>query len=279
MYIEKFKWPEGKTCAAMLSVNLDAEYFGRIYYPDADVDQGPFKLMGSLGIKYGLPRLLDVFDAYGVKATFFIPGAVARRYPEDVKSIAARGHEIGCHGNEHENLALLAAAQQREALMEAKRILTEISGATPVGFRMPEGEITEETLCIVKSLGFAYSSSLNDDDVPYVRQPAGLLELPLNWGLYDLPYFVFNFDPPVPYGQSRVACIDKVLENWKIELEAAHRWGTLYTLQLDPQATGEQGKLFMLEELLDEVKAKGDIWIATGREIAEYCAESAFHTA
>ena len=37
---EKNFWPEGKTCALMLSVNLDAEFYGRIYYPDVDVDSG-----------------------------------------------------------------------------------------------------------------------------------------------------------------------------------------------------------------------------------------------
>ena len=55
------------------------------------------------------------------------------------------------------------------------------------------------------------------------------------------------------------------------ELEGARRFGTLLNLQLDPQASGEQGRIFMLERLLAAMQDAGDVWIATGREIADYC--------
>jgi peptidoglycan/xylan/chitin deacetylase (PgdA/CDA1 family) len=139
---------------------------------------------------------------------------------------------------------------------------------------MPEGEITEDTLKIVKDMGFIYSSSLSDDDVPYVREASGLLELPIHWELFDLPYFVFTFDPPIPPGQSRCVEVDQVLKNWLYELEGARRFGTLMILQLDPLAAGEQGRIFMLERLLDEIRCAGDVWLATGREIAGYCTQN-----
>ena len=65
--------------------------------------------------------------------------------------------------------------------------------------------------------------------------------------------------------------MDDVLANWYYELEGARRWGTLFNLQLDPQATGEQGRIFMLEQLLDTMKETDDVWIATGSQIAQYC--------
>lgn len=264
-------WPDGKACAALISVNLDAEYFGRIYYPDADIDNGDILRLGQTGMRFGLPHLLDIFARHGVTATFFVPGEVARRYPDALRDITKAGHEIGCHGDRHENFALLPRQGQIDALERAFKTLTKVAGAAPVGFRMPEGEITEETLELVKSMGFLYSSSLSDDDVPYRRQPSTLLELPIHWELFDLPYFVFTFDPPIPPGQARSAAMDKVLDNWLYELDGARRWGTLLNLQLDPQATGEQGRLFMLEKLLDEMHRAGDVWIATGRQVAEYC--------
>lgn len=270
MFIEKIVWPQNKKCAVMLSINLDAEFFARIYYPDMDVDEGDVLKLGRTGIEFGLPHILEVLDQYEVKATFFIPGAVAKRYPDAVKEIAKRGHEIGCHGNEHEILAHLTPEEQRAALSEARDTLAQLTQKMPIGFRMPEGEITEETLKIVKSLGFLYSSSLSDDDVPYCRKPINLVELPIHWELFDLPYFVFTFDPPIPPGQARSACMDQVLENWLYELEGARHFGTLFNLQMDPQATGEQGRIFMLEKLLAEMKCGDDVWIATGAEIATY---------
>lgn len=272
MLIERQAWPCGKACAAMLSVNLDAEFFGRIYYPNVEVDSGDIHSLGQTGMTFGLQHLFAAFDQAGVKATFFIPGEVARRYPKQVAAIAAHGHEIGCHGDWHENLALFSAEEQRRVLLRAKKTLAASTGYEPVGFRMPEGEITEETLRIVKELGFTYSSSLSDDDVPYVRAGVELMELPIHWELYDLPYFTFTFDPPIPPGQARAADMEQVLKNWMIELEGARRFGTLLNLQLDPQATGEQGRIFMLEKLLAAMQTAGDVWIATGREIADYCA-------
>ena len=122
----------------------------------------------------------------------------------------------------------------------------------------------------MKTLGFSYSSSLSDDDVPYVRESCGLLELPIHWELFDLPYFAFTFDPPIPPGQSRSARMDDVLKNWLYELEGARRFGTLFNLQLDPQAIGEQGRIFMLEELLTEIQKAEDVWVTTGEEIASF---------
>jgi peptidoglycan/xylan/chitin deacetylase (PgdA/CDA1 family) len=273
MFTEKMVWPQNKKCGAMISINLDAEFFGKIYYPDINVEEGDILRLGRTSINFGLPNLLEVLDRYQVKATFFVPGAVIKRYPEAIQSIVSKGHELGCHGNNHEILAHMSIDKQRAALQEAKELLIQASGRQPAGFRMPEGEISEETLVLVKSMGFSYSSSLSDDDVPYIRDVSGLLELPIHWELFDLPYFVFTFDPPIPQGQSRSACMDDVLKNWLYELEGARRWGTLFNLQLDPQATGEQGRIFMLEKLLDNMIETNDVWIATGEEITKYCSK------
>lgn len=268
MYAKRGVWPNGKNSAAMVTVNLDAEYFIKIFYPDADIEDGDSYLMGRNGMQYGLPRLLGVLDDHKIKATFFIPADVARRYPDSVREIARRGHEIGCHGDKHENLAHLSAQEQREVLAGAKATLKEITGYDPIGFRMPEGEITDETLAIAKSVGFRYSSSLSDSDFPYVREPAGLLELPVDWALYDLPYFAFVFDPHV---QRRITPADDVLVNWKKEFEGSRRWGTLFNLQLDPQAIGERGRIFVLDELFDTMQKENDVWFATGSEVLAYC--------
>lgn len=271
MISNTFSWPDGKKCAALISVNLDAEFYGRIFYPGVDVDTGDINRLGKSGMEFGLPRLLSVLDEYDVKATFFIPGEVALRYPDEVKQIAQRGHEIGCHGLEHELLAHLPNGTQEEVIRTAKEILMEKTGCEVNGFRMPEGEMTEDTLKIVKELGFKYSSSLSDDDVPYYREASGILELPIHWQLFDLPYFTFAFRPPIPPGSARSAEMNDVLKNWMYELEGARCWGTLFNLQLDPQTIGEQGRIFMLERLLEKIKSSEDIWLATGEEIADYC--------
>ena len=298
MLSEKIKWPSGCSCAVMISVNLDAEFFGKIYYPDVDVNEGDIFRLGQVSIRYGLPKLLETLEKYdvkvayltfddgpsttvtpkildtlkneNVKATFFIPGEVARRYPDAVKMIFQKGHEIGCHGDQHEIMAHLSLDEQRNVLERATKELKNLTEVDVKGFRMPEGEMNLDTYRALKSLGYRYSSSLSDDDIPYIEKNTGILELPIHWELFDLPYFTFTFDPPIPPGQARSARMDDVLENWFYELEGARRWGTLLNLQLDPQAIGEQGRIFMLEKFLDKVKESGDVWLTNGGEIAEY---------
>ena len=270
MLSEKIKWPSGCSCAVMISVKFDAEFFGKIYYPDVDVNEGDIFRLGQVSIRYGLPKLLETLEKYDVKATFFIPGEVARRYPDAVKMIFQKGHEIGCHGDQHEIMAHLSLDEQRNVLERATKELKNLTEVDVKGFRMPEGEMNLDTYRALKSLGYRYSSSLSDDDIPYIEKNTGILELPIHWELFDLPYFTFTFDPPIPPGQARSARMDDVLENWFYELEGARRWGTLLNLQLDPQAIGEQGRIFMLEKFLDKVKESGDVWLTNGGEIAEY---------
>ena len=77
MLSRTFLWPQGYTSAAMISVNLDAEFYGRIFYPGIDVSEGDIQRLGWTGMEYGLPHLLDCFREHGVKGTFFIPGCGA----------------------------------------------------------------------------------------------------------------------------------------------------------------------------------------------------------
>ena len=215
MYREEFQWPEGKKNAVMISLTLDAEYFGIAQYPEDKNAVAGFKTMAEFGVKKGLDRVLSVLDTYHVKATVFVPGKVAEEYPDAMKKIVEHGHEIGVHGYEHENFALLPEEKQKEAMEKSVEAVKEVCGVTPVGFRAPEGELTRRTLKIAKEAGIVYSSTLGNDDRPYYNvlndQGTSMLEIPFHWALFDAPYFAFHFWPPVPYGQGRISSFKKVL--------------------------------------------------------------------
>ena len=57
---------------------------------------------GEYVLRQGMPRLLDLYERYGVKATFFYTGYIARLYPDVVRMAHSKGHEIGSHGLTHE---------------------------------------------------------------------------------------------------------------------------------------------------------------------------------
>lgn len=265
-------WPEGKKCTAMITINLDAELFW-IQVDPTVIDKPKARSMGQYGMTNGLPRVLDVLDRYGIKATFFVPGKIAEWYPEDLKSIVEKGHEIACRGYELTNMALLEPEEQRDVIEKGIHALESCTGEKIIGFRAPEGEVTMDTLRIAKELGLEYSSTLMDDDRPYwnvLENEKKQLEIPIHWVMYDLPYFAFNYHPAFPIGQGRMANYKGVVNNWIDEFEGYHERGLCYVLQIDPQTIGNPGKIGMLEEICEKILSKGDVWIPTCKELYEY---------
>lgn len=108
-------------------------------------------------------RILDILDQHDTKATFFILGYVARKYPELVRNIFRAGHEISCHGNLHRLVYEMSPEQFREDAREAKAILEDLIGERVLGYRAPSYSITEESLWAIDILieeGFSYDSSI-----------------------------------------------------------------------------------------------------------------------
>ena len=64
-----------------------------------------------------MPRLLELFDRYGIKTTWFIPGHSIETFPEQIDACVEAGHEIGVHGYSHEN-PIAMTPQQEEAVLD-----------------------------------------------------------------------------------------------------------------------------------------------------------------
>ncbi len=258
------KWPDGARCAALLTVNLDADQFWLGMFPDS-INRPKTLSMGEYGIKRGLDRVLRTFEEYNIKSTFFIPGKVAENYPEAIEKIIAKKHELAVHGHTHTSMHLLTAEQQIEEMENAKEALKKISGITPVGFRAPEGELTMETLKLAKQCGFIYSSSLYDNDRPYTisLENGQITEIPIHWELHDFPYFAFNYGPAFPIGQGRVSSYYQVTKNYQREFDGYYQYGLAYVAQFTPQTIGSPGKIKILEDVLAYITRSEDLWIGT----------------
>ena len=108
-------------------------------------------------------RILDIFDQYDARATFFVLGCVAERHPELVRKIASRGHEIGSHGYSHRRIYTQTVDQFREETQKAKKIAEDITGYSIIGYRAASYSIIRETLWALDILaeeGFRYDSSI-----------------------------------------------------------------------------------------------------------------------
>lgn len=108
-------------------------------------------------------RLLDLFDAHGVKGTFFVLGWVAQRYPALIREIAARGHEVASHGLTHELVYNQTPELFREETRVSKSLLEDLAQQPVLGYRAASYSITARSLWaldILAELGFRYDSSI-----------------------------------------------------------------------------------------------------------------------
>jgi polysaccharide deacetylase family protein (PEP-CTERM system associated) len=114
-------------------------------------------------VEYNVERILDLFDKYATKATFFILGWVAEKLPHVARQIALAGHEIGCHGYAHQRLHTLTPFQFREDLRRATGLLTDQVQQPVVCYRAPSFSIVRRTmwaLDILADEGFRFDSSI-----------------------------------------------------------------------------------------------------------------------
>src|SRR5258705_3249538 len=163
MVTQKSMWPQGKTCAVVVTVNFDAESID-LHEAKPENLYGKYSY-GRYGMRAGIWRLLDVLKGQGTKATFFVPALDAENNPAAVEAILKGGHEIGARGYAFEDHSKLGA-QERPTLERAHRVLTKITGLAPVGWRAPLGLLTRETFGHLADLGYQYDSSFQDDDYP-----------------------------------------------------------------------------------------------------------------
>jgi len=107
--------------------------------------------------------LLALFERRGVRATFFVLGWVATRYPRLIERIAAAGHEVGSHGHLHRRVYDLTPDEFAHDLDAAARSLAEAGATTVIGYRAPEWSINDRSLWALDVLArkqFRFDSSM-----------------------------------------------------------------------------------------------------------------------
>ena len=101
-----------------------------------------------------IPGILDTLDQYKAKATFFIVGLWAEKYPDTVKLMAERGHEIANHGYSHAHMAQLSEAKTEEEILRCSEVLEKTTGTGVTLFRPPYGEYNGTTIRTAKKLKY-----------------------------------------------------------------------------------------------------------------------------
>ena len=221
---------------------------------------------GRFGPVEALPLILELLRASALRASFFVPAWVATRYPESVKAIVAGGHEIGCHGDEHERVSDLPPEREEAILVKSVETLTALAGRRPIGYRAPAWQVSPSTLSLLVKHGFEYSSNFMDRLSPYLHPPIegrALVEIPVSWVLDDAPYFMFT-------GQRSIQAPGPVLQGWLTELDGITEVGGVTNFTFHPQIIGRPSRFACLRELIEHARHTPKLWVARLEQIAAH---------
>lgn len=98
--------------------------------------------------------ILNILEKYGAKATFFVTGSWVERYPEDVKAIAAAGHEVGNYSQSYKDMSGMSENEVRTEIQTLHDRVWKLTGREMKLFRVPYGDYDNELLDTVKRSGY-----------------------------------------------------------------------------------------------------------------------------
>lgn len=273
-----------------VDVDAVASWLGSYGGEDSPLDISRGLFAGEVGV----PRLLDLFDKYGITATFFIPGHSIETFPKEMEMVVQAGHEVGAHGYSHENPLEMSPEQEEDVMKKSLELIEQLTGKKPNGYVAPWWEFSNVTAELLVKYGFKYDHSLmHDDFTPYfVRvgdtwtkidydKPAaewmkplvrgketGLVEIPANWYLDDLPPMMFikaspnsyGFANPRDIGQQWIDQFDWVYENMDY---------AVFPMTIHPDVSGRPHVLKMHERIIEHINKHDGVKWMTMNEIAD----------
>jgi peptidoglycan/xylan/chitin deacetylase (PgdA/CDA1 family) len=267
-----FRWPDGVRAAACFTFDLDAESVMLWDHPET---AGHLDVMAhqAYGPRTAVPRILRLLERHGIRATFFIPGFSAERWPEVARSVRDAGHEIAHHGYLHEGSRGADPETEEARILRGLAALDTVLGVRPTGYRAPSWETTWALPGLLAKHGFRYDAGLMDSDWPYrlavsdATDAPTIVEIPTHWSLDD--WGAYNHYPGLT-GSGVIGDPEAVLRRWTLELEATVEVGGCFDLTMHPFVTGRPSRAAALERLIERAQALGGVWIATCDEVARW---------
>jgi peptidoglycan/xylan/chitin deacetylase (PgdA/CDA1 family) len=252
-------WPVGTRCAVTVTINFDAESVD-LHEVERENLYGRFSY-GRYGMRAGIWRLLAVLQEHGMRATVFVPGLDAENNGRALEAVLAAGHEVAARGYAFEDHSKLGA-KERETLERAHEVLKKLTGRAPAGWRAPQGLLSPETLTHLTELGYAYDSSFQDDDLPYVMKCRNERRI------VELPQFQF-LDDSTLYASRHAH--DRVLKTWCEEFNAIYEHGLYVNLTLHARGdygSGRASRARVVDEFLRVVRRASGVSFMTCQELA-----------
>ncbi|MGI9305364.1 MAG: XrtA system polysaccharide deacetylase [Gammaproteobacteria bacterium] len=173
-------------------MTVDVEDYFQVSAFERHISKGDWNKY-PVRVEHNTDRILEMFDSSHVRATFFVLGWIAERFPQLVRRIADAGHEIASHGHQHTRVTEQNATQFRQDVGTTKRLLEDVVGLPVSGYRAASFSINSTNLWAFDTLqevGYSYSSSIypiahdlygmpEAPRFPFRTKPDGIIEIPI----------------------------------------------------------------------------------------------------
>lgn len=290
------KLPTKRKVKLAISVDFDAVsgWLGTGSHPDNSMSDYS---SGYQSAHVGVPRLLKLFTRLGIadKLTWCIPGHSLETFRRVAGDISATGAEIALHGYAHESASQLTAEQERDVLKRCVKLIEDLTGHKPRGYRAPLYQLSERTVSLLQEHDFLWDSSLSHhDSKPYFlpRNPApikpidfspdkkaetwmrpspdfarlpksNLVEIPANWYAEDMTPLQFFPHRPNSAGYVDVRVVERMwMDRFEWLRSEAEEEGDgsdiVFSLILHPDTSGMAHVIGMVKRFLEWLKAFGD---------------------
>ena len=268
----KIQWPNGARLAFWVAPNIEFyelnppanEYRKAWPGPHPHV---PGYSIRDYGNRVGHMRQMKLLDKYGIRGSISLSAALCDHHPEIIALCAERNWEFFSHGIYNTRYTYgLSEDQEREMILDAMDSIKRASGQRPAGYLAPALSHSERTLDLFAEAGGTYTCDLFHDDQPTplkVRGGQRFVSVPYSLEMNDTIAYVVNKVRPREYGQMLKDCFDRLYA------EGADN-GTVMCIPTHNYQVSCPHRLKAFEEALEYITGHSDVWVTTGREIADH---------
>jgi len=273
------KWPGGARLAVSFVVNVEEGAELSIasgderneFVPETRqlVEGAPDPCMEThfaYGSRVGIWRVLDLLDAFGVKATFSCCGRAVAVTPALAAAPAAGGHEVSAHGWRWQMHAGLSEDAERAVIARTVAVLGEAAGTRPVGWHTKSAPSANTRRLLLEEGGFLYDSDAYDDDLPRLVQAEGRphVIIPYSFDTNDMRFapgqgFVF----PEDFARYCSGAFDWLLREARTQPK-------MMSIGLHLRTIGRPGRIKGLEMLLEHMTRRPGVWFPRRMDIAHH---------
>ena len=265
-------WPNGARVAFWVAPNIEFYELDPAVNPQRKAWPKPVPDVGGYstrdyGNRVGHVRLMRVLDKYGVRGSISLSTAICEHHPEIIAMCKERDWEFFSHGIYNTRYSYgMDEAQEKAMIEDGIETILKHTGQKCAGYLAPALTHTEVTMNLFAEAGGIYTCDLFHDDQPtpvHVRSGRKFVSMPYSLEMNDTIVYVVNKIEPRRYGEMLKANFDRLYA------EGADN-GVVMCIPLHAYQVGHPHRLKAFEEALEYITGHPDVWVTTGREIAEY---------